>query len=91
MLWAISYSVRKVAKPNMERIKVWSDLFYSWCPYKRELDPKKYSTVQNNILKEKLFPKIQLKKLEDEVEHNLNNNTPIEQIVIEPKRKNPKP
>ena len=61
MLWAISYSVRKVAKPNKERTKVWSEVFYPRCLYKREFDPKKRSTFKNNILKEKLFPEIKLK------------------------------
>ena len=53
MLWAISYSVRKVAKPNKERTKVWSEVFYPRCPYKREFDPEKRYAVESNILKEK--------------------------------------
>ena len=32
---------------------------------------------------------MQLKRLEDEVEHNFNNNTPIKEIVIEPPQEEP--
>ena len=84
MLWATSYSTKKIKKVNKERTKVWSDIFYPRCPYKQEFNPKQRSTVKSNVLKENTFSDMELKKMEEEIDHNITSNTPLEDILIEP-------
>ena len=82
LLWALEYSQQKIPKANKERTRTFSEIFFPRCQYKQEFDPKKRSTVKNNILKCNIFTTLELDNMKIDVAREIQMNTPIDQINI---------